>query len=240
MNALDRVLARDAEFIERHGKPAMSAAGTPYAGKHLFRVWFRTLAGWDWTEVRADTPEEAAKSQRRFKDGWNALAKNVEMIAPNVIAVAACALISVLVATFATADELVPPAEAKILDAMVRVETTLVVKGFPKAAGFSHTPAPRVVFFDQLPNNDWGSYDIDNRGYIIKVSRAQPEGCAPITIAHELAHIATITNHLIPPDAPGDARTIKARFQAIAASIEDPASIDGEWLPNCLIRRGHK
>lgn len=121
---------------------------------------------------------------------------------------------------------------------MGRVEAILVMNGYPDAAGFARTPTPRLEVVEALPNHDWGSYGADNRGWYVKISREQTPGCEPVTIAHELGHIATITNHLIPPDAPGDAASVRAQFQRIAALVEDHVSSDGVWLPGCLMRRG--
>jgi len=52
----------------------------PYFGAHAYRVWFRAADGWDFDDVRADTPGQAAQSQRCFAQGWNALTANVELL----------------------------------------------------------------------------------------------------------------------------------------------------------------
>lgn len=115
---------------------------------------------------------------------------------------------------------------------MGRVEAVLVMQGFPKAKGYAALQAPAVTMVDVLPGNAWGNAEPG----AIKISRAQPDGCVAVTLAHELAHDATVRMHLL-DDFPGDVSQIKDEFERVARLVESFIASDGVWLPNCLFKR---
>jgi len=119
---------------------------------------------------------------------------------------------------------------------MGRVEQILVSNGYPDAYGYARTAAPTVEIAPQLPKRHWGEYIPGE----IKISAAQPDGCKPVTLAHELAHDATIKMNLIDVIRGAPAWFVKAELEKISALVESHVASDGVWLPNCIMRREAK
>lgn len=118
---------------------------------------------------------------------------------------------------------------------MVRVERALVEAGYSKASGYGTLKPPGVFFAEDLPRGDWG-WSVPGT---VLLSRDQPAGCVRVTLAHELAHDATRRRDLLGADTTGaPVWAIKAEMELIADLVEAEVSSDGEWHPNCLMRRG--
>ena len=138
-----------------------------------------------------------------------------------------CAIITLLVVRCARADDL-PDTRAM----MQRVEAILVDNGFP-AHGYGADKVPAVTVEQELPGRRWGSYLPGH----ISLSAAQPPACLPISLAHELAHDATVRRNLIDGRHGVPVWLIRAEFERIAAIVERAVADDGPWAPNCLLRR---
>ena len=119
---------------------------------------------------------------------------------------------------------------------MGRVEAVLTMHGYPQAKGYAKLTPPAAVMVDELPGGAWGNYEPGT----IKISRAQPGDCVPVTLGHELPHAATVRMRLLDAELKGvPAYVLKAEMERIAAKVEAFIGSDGTWLPNCLMRRAH-
>ena len=127
------------------------------------------------------------------------------------------------------ADGIMARASDDVTATMLRVETALVAAGYADAAGYSQLPPPVVEYNEFVAGNGWGSY----RPGRIEISTRQPEGCVPITLAHEISHDLSIRMDLI-RGVPND--EINQRLHEIASLAE--AAIDADkYAPNCGLRR---
>lgn len=152
-----------------------------------------------------------------------------ELVLMLFLAAMVAAISATLVARSARADD-VPG----VKEMMARVEAVLVMHGYPAARGYAKLDPPAVVMVDALPNGSWGS-TIPGR---VEISRAQPAGCVPVTLSHELTHDATIRLGLLDDETKGlPPYAIKDAFEKLAERVESFIGSDGVWLPNCL-RRG--
>ena len=125
------------------------------------------------------------------------------------------------------ADGIMARASDDVTATMLRVEQALVQAGYADAAGYSKLPPPAVEYNEFVAGNGWGSY----RPGRIEISTRQPEGCVPITLAHEISHDLAIRQNLI-RDVPND--EINQRLHEIASLVE--AAIDADtYAPNCTI-----
>jgi hypothetical protein len=117
---------------------------------------------------------------------------------------------------------------------MGRVEQILRTNGYPDVWGYASRVAPDVVTVDALPDWHWGEYVPG----LIKISAEQPDGCRPVTLAHELAHDAAVRMNLISVERGAPAWLVKAELEKISRLVESHVASDGVWLPNCLLHRG--
>jgi hypothetical protein len=114
-------------------------------------------------------------------------------------------------------------------DIMVRVERALVNAGYERASGYSRLPAPPVEYVDEIAGGHWGAY---SRGRI-EISRRQPRGCIPTTLAHEVSHDAAIRMGFL-IGVPNE--NVKAVLETVARVAESAIGAE-DFAPNCLMRR---
>lgn len=114
---------------------------------------------------------------------------------------------------------------------MRRVEAALVAAGYEAAKGYSDLKAPAVEYVDILPGNDWGAYSISTGR--IALSRRQPSGCVPVTLAHEISHDLAVRKGLLVTVPTSDLRAEMERIAAVAEMAVDAET----YLPNCVIKR---
>ncbi len=114
---------------------------------------------------------------------------------------------------------------------MLRVEQALVAAGYA-AHGYSDLPAPAVELVDELPGDRWGTYSVATGR--ITLSRRQPDGCRPLTLAHEIAHdaVARLKLHLSVPVS-----GVIAFMERVSLIAEAAADAD-QFAPNCTRTRG--
>lgn len=148
----------------------------------------------------------------------------MKRLASLVLALSACAGPQI------SAGEIAAP-DVKVI--MGRVEAILVASGY-NARGYAATNAPSVKFVDDLPGRRWGTYIPGE----ITLSSSQPRDCIAVSLAHELAHDATVKLDLIAIGSQESVEAIKAEMERIAAKVERHVASDGVWLPGCVLRRG--
>lgn len=131
---------------------------------------------------------------------------------------------SAIVFTFAAVLLLVQEGKAEellpVVHTMERVEAILTNNHYA-AKGYAKTEPPFVILVDRLPLNHWGEY----LAGVVKISRAQPLDCVPVTLSHELAHDATVKFKLAKD---------KDEAEQIARLVESHVASDGVWLPGCI------
>lgn len=150
---------------------------------------------------------------------------------------------SIVVATAVTFAWCTHANAAEMPDAramMQRVERALVENGFSEAQGYGALEMPVVALTTDLPNRDKGSYTVvaDKSAYLpgkIELDADQPEGCLPISLAHELSHDAAVRMNLVPFSIPN--WLVKTELQKIAGIVERAVELEGPQAPNCLMKR---
>lgn len=162
---------------------------------------------------------------------FNRTLQVVAEIALMIVLAAMVALIAMTMVARAARADGVP--DVKVM--MGRVEAVLVMHGYPAARGYAQLEPPAAVMVDDLADGNWGAY-VPGR---IDISRAQPDDCVPVTLAHELTHDVTIRKRLIEADTAGaPAWLVKHEMEKVAGLVESFIGSDGTWLPGCLLRRG--